>query len=1398
MLSFLLVTFQAKCGWTDINSGINDELTSISFLGSTGLITGKKGVYISTGGGTTAGSWARAQSYLTSSDSIAYNHSQFYGSIRCYAAINKFFFCGEDTVTHTGVIFEYSITTSKVALLYSGPAGSKFNDLAQNGNVVYVVGKNGLIVSFNQVSPVYDVVSTNFSTDLNSISIAANYVVIGSESQILRGLINTSTPNVISFSQDNYPGRSIRDVIYITSVNNMYAVGKNLLHRIANTVTESHQYYADSLNANTIINYSSKIFIGTGSGIYRSYNSTDILELQPATSSYHILGIQVSGTTLFACGKNGAILYTTDLGGNPEPYAQIDYSGGCLNTANTIGSTKGTVTNCSNFIDNVLINSNCSNYSYTFSTLGTHQIKLTVSNGSYSKTITKTITIVPTPQINLLTQGIDPILCKQEVLDFTILNAEDHVFYSLYKSGNNAYFGSSAVANGTDLNFQTNVLSQAGNYYIRATNSQANCFADFTNLIPIAVEKPVSKIHYDVINAEVNEEVRFYQHSDQAASFEWHFTNSPAAATSTLANPTNSFTGVGSSQVTLISGTSNNCFDTLTVRGPFIYQPYATDSSWVMINQKTAPAAIPQTYENDIMSTLKLHDGVLVRGEYENRILMSRVGDSCVFNGIGAYIAKYNNFGILKWVIKAPFINYQPVWKIKSVAEDSQGNIYMAGAGISSFLIDNKGDTIVSNREYLVKVDSLGRFLWKVTGAQANYACYFADVFCDKENNPYLVSGSSGTQFTPLYFNDSIANGGLQANQLCSYCGVYNVIKFNPAGSFINKFDIEIGTVSGQVSPQLEFDNDNNLFVWGSYATSLSIHSPLPTGDTFNLPFDLVNPFSQMYAVKFDAAGNFQWKIRSSYDPGIFVSQTQAFDALVDNSGNLYLTGTNNYITTTPQNPFVIVNSDFTRTNYFGGKYFLTKINPNGICEWINGNTSSYYGYGYSILQDADSIYVLGSVREQSGLPVQCDFTGQNSTAVTCQFTDANYFIAAYDTSGAVLSITRNGPDQSNIDAAVRPTLLKLPDNFFLHTKSMYFYPGQTMSDWGFALASTGSEDGIQTKFKLEDGITDLPHYLVQIYDTVCYASSYSFGDGHTETGLTVNFQYQYQLVSQNGLDSTVKYQIFVNPVPIHHDTVVICSGSNYEIQNDTLFTNIQYNFNYDQLISYPNTCDSIHRYHFQVIPQTASSHTLTVCKGADLVLDSGEILTNVQQDSIVELVFQSSNGCDSTVIVSVIVTLTNTQVAQNATSLIALGQNYQYQWVDCGNNFSNLANGQSAVYTPIVNGSYAVILTHNGCIDTSACYLVSNLPNLSVNESGKLTVSIAPNPTTNRTVISFGQTIDAGTIAVYSNDGRKIFESTIEGVEKYEIDLSPFERGTYFVKLASGNQNSEFIIVKN
>jgi hypothetical protein len=53
------------------------------------------------------------------------------------------------------------------------------------------------------------------------------------------------------------------------------------------------------------------------------------------------------------------------------------------------------------------------------------------------------------------------------------------------------------------------------------------------------------------------------------------------------------------------------------------------------------------------------------------------------------------------------------------------------------------------------------------------------------------------------------------------------------------------------------------------------------------------------------------------------------------------------------------------------------------------------------------------------------------------------------------------------------------------------------------------------------------------------------------------------------------------------------------------------------------------------------------------------------------------------------------------------------YQWLNCNNNYSNIAGQTNKSYTPSASGSYAVKISKNGCTDTSNCIDVNPCQNV-------------------------------------------------------------------------------------
>ena len=134
----------------------------------------------------------------------------------------------------------------------------------------------------------------------------------------------------------------------------------------------------------------------------------------------------------------------------------------------------------------------------------------------------------------------------------------------------------------------------------------------------------------------------------------------------------------------------------------------------------------------------------------------------------------------------------------------------------------------------------------------------------------------------------------------------------------------------------------------------------------------------------------------------------------------------------------------------------------------------------------------------------------------------------------------------------------------------------------------------------------------------------------------------------------------------------------------------------------------------------------------------------------------QNSLGCDSAITFILTVNAVDASVSNFTTSIASNAFNATHQWVYCDSNYAFVPGATNQIFTPTTNGNYAVIVTENGCTDTSACETV--LPvGISENVLGNLV--FFPNPTNGITTIRFGNTSLNTTIRINSLDGRLIHE---------------------------------------
>ena len=167
----------------------------------------------------------------------------------------------------------------------------------------------------------------------------------------------------------------------------------------------------------------------------------------------------------------------------------------------------------------------------------------------------------------------------------------------------------------------------------------------------------------------------------------------------------------------------------------------------------------------------------------------------------------------------------------------------------------------------------------------------------------------------------------------------------------------------------------------------------------------------------------------------------------------------------------------------------------------------------------------------------------------------------------------------------------------------------------------------------------------VYISDTICYGDTLHFGTNSLYTSG------MHSIVSQSlsGCDSTFAVNLFVHPQNVNNMNVTICSTQNYFFDGTYISTPGVY---HDTLISFTG-CDSIVNLTLSVIPLNGS------------VTQSGYVLTT-------------------------------SETAANS-----------YQWFNCTNNTS-VSGATGISFSVSTTGSYGIILSKGGCIDTTVCQMVT------------------------------------------------------------------------------------------
>lgn len=314
-------------------------------------------------------------------------------------------------------------------------------------------------------------------------------------------------------------------------------------------------------------------------------------------------------------------------------------------------------------------------------------------------------------------------------------------------------------------------------------------------------------------------------------------------------------------------------------------------------------------------------------------------------------------------------------------------------------------------------------------------------------------------------------------------------------------------------------------------------------------------------------------------------------------------------------------------------------------------------------------------------------------------------------------------------------------------------------------------------------------------------------GIEQTETVL-VSDMYYITVTDSEGCYQLDSIDVAIGEIYSLTETIDVCMGSSYTFPDGTVAMDISGAISHTSNLSTEGFgCDStivstVNVYPFS--PELDLGEDITACEDS-LFLDAGAGFSaynwsdgaTTQFDTItvsgtytVEVI--DDNGCTQIDEVVIEFVAIDNEVTQAGTTFTANESDATaYQWLDCLNDYSPILGEINMDFVATIDGSYAVQIVKDGCIDTSACNAIFGI-SVAENELANL-FAIYPNPTSGALNLNFSKDLGSVVVKVMNVEG-KIIQTLKSSDSQLSFMLSGAD-GLYFVEVVS-NKGSQIIKV--
>ena len=203
---------------------------------------------------------------------------------------------------------------------------------------------------------------------------------------------------------------------------------------------------------------------------------------------------------------------------------------------------------------------------------------------------------------------------------------------------------------------------------------------------------------------------------------------------------------------------------------------------------------------------------------------------------------------------------------------------------------------------------------------------------------------------------------------------------------------------------------------------------------------------------------------------------------------------------------------------------------------------------------------------------------------------------------------------------------------------------------------------------------------------------------------------------------------------------------------------------------------DDVEIYGTLSSPCSPSSSTFSETACFSYTVPSGdETYTTVGTQTVMDTILNVS-GCDSVMTISVTINDVDTSVTAGPDNIVANATGATFDWLNCDSAYASTGNTNNIITG---TGTFAVEVTQNGCVDTSACYSIT----LSIEEFENGDFKIYPNPTDGNFSINLTGLKGYQIVTILDTKGSIVYYDNVSAGGILPLDLN-LEHGMYIVKL--------------